>query len=260
MTNNLRRRKARCLPDTSPGLKERSNRRGVAMGILVGMMAAGGLQADGEVSTISTSLKPATPFAYTAGGIEYQWGMGSNQIMEGFTADGRNFAYALSADRVEIQRHDIPGVATGEPCGIFVERLSDGENTRLYAADYPSDKSGTGNCDIAAMLSSRILNRGAVDLFSNQLPDAKNIERLDYIFDYGVLTPVAASMTELAGHVASEKRGNNPVKMAAILSLDILGQPAAYGPLILIGASGCSSPAFVLWHNRSATPVFLSTE
>ena len=243
MTNNLRRKQAGCLLGTSSVLKERGNRHGVAMGILVGVMAAGSVQADGEVSTISTSLKPATPFVYTAGGIEYQWGMGSNQIMESFTADGRNFTYALSADRVEILRRDIPGVATGEPCGIFVERLSDGDKSRQFAADYPSDGSGTGNCDIPAMLSSRVLNRGAVDLFSNQLPDAKNIERLDYIFDYGVLVPVAASMMELAGHVASEKRSNNPVKMAAILSLDILGQPDSYGPLILIGASGCSSPA-----------------
>ncbi len=243
MTNNLRRRQARCLAHPSPGLIERGNGCGVAMGILVGMMAAGGVQADGEVSTILTSLKPATPFAYTAGGIEYQWGMGSNQIMEGFTADERSFAYAMSADRVEIQRHDIPGVATGEPCGIFVERLSDSDATRQYAADYPSDGSDTGNCDIAAMLSSRVLNRGALDLFSNQLPDAKNIERLDYIFDYGVLSPIAAGMMDLAGHVASEKRGNNAVKMAAILSLDILGQPASYGPLTLIDASGCSAPA-----------------
>ncbi|WP_169727416.1 Ig-like domain-containing protein [Granulosicoccus antarcticus] len=207
------------------------------------MVTVSGAQADGQVSSITTELKPATAFSYTAEGIEYQWGMGSNQIMQGFVADGRSFGYAMSADRVEIQRHDIPGVTTGEPCGLFVERLSDGDASRQFAADYPSDGSGTGNCDIAKMLSSRTLNRGVVDVFSNQLPDAKNIERLDYLFDYGVLAPFSASQMNLAGHVAAEKGSNNPVKMAAILSLDILGQPASYGSMMLVEANGCSEPA-----------------
>ncbi|MGQ7847956.1 Ig-like domain-containing protein [Granulosicoccus sp. 3-233] len=208
----------------------------------VGLTLSAGVQASGPVSSIQTSEMPATPFVYTAEGVEYQWGMGNNQIMEGFTSDGLAYSYAASADHVAIQRRDIPGVTTGEPCGIFVERLSDGDASRQFAADYPSDGSGTGNCDIPAMLSSRVLNRGAVDLFSNVLPDAKNIERLDYVFDHGVLTPFSADAMERAGHLAAEKSSNNPVKMAAILSLDIFGQPASYGPMVLIGANGCSAP------------------
>ncbi|NND92199.1 MAG: hypothetical protein HKN42_15165 [Granulosicoccus sp.] len=238
------RHAAPCSFGASEAGQRRENTRLRSMALLLaGVAASCGAQAAGQVSSIQTSLVPATPFTYTAKGIEYQWGMGSNQIMEGFTSDGRQFSYALAADRVELRRDDIPGVTTGEPCGIFVERLSDGEASRQFAADYPSDGSATGNCDIPAMLASRVLNRGAVDLFSNKLPDAKNIERLDYVFDYGVLAPFDQNAMGLAGHVASEKSSNNPVKMAAILELDMLGQPAAYGPMMLVGANGCVEPA-----------------
>ncbi len=212
------------------------------LGLLGGLLIAGGAVAAGQVSSIQTSTKPATPFTYSAGGIEYQWGMGNNQIMEGFTSGGQQFEYTTVADRVDIRRDDIQGIATGEPCGIFVERISDGDASRQFAADYPSDGSGTGNCDIPAMLASRVLNRGAVDLFSNELPDAKNIERLDYLFDFGLLAPFTTQGMALAGHVAAEKSSNNAVKVAAILKLDILGQPAAYGPLVLIAANSCTDP------------------
>jgi len=212
--------------------------------VVIGLATTGTSFASGQVTSIQTSTQPATAFTYTADGVEYRWGMGLNQIMEGFvTADGHAYTYAMSANRVELMRDDIVGVTTGEPCGIFVERLSDGDSQRTFAADYPSDGSGTGNCDLASMLASRVLNRGAVDLFSNKLPDAKNIERLDYVFDYGVLAPFSADAMALAGHVASEKSSNNPVKIAAILELDVLGQPAAYGPLQLVRPAGCSDPA-----------------
>jgi len=215
---------------------------GMAVCVAAALVITGTVQAGAQVSSIQTIEVPATPFTYEVDGIEYQWGMGNNQLMERFTADGHLFEYALSADRVEIRRDDIAGVTSGEPCGIFVERLADGDALRIFSADYPSDGSGTGNCDIPALLASRVVNRGAVDLFSNKLPDAKNIERLDYVFDYGVLAPLSTQAMALAGHVAAEKASNNPVKMAAILKLDILGQPAAYGPMVLVSDAGCAAP------------------
>lgn len=212
--------------------------------VLIGLAVTGTSFASGQVTSIQTSTQAATAFTYTAEGVEYRWGMGENQLMEGFiTADGHSFTYGMSADRVELMRDDIIGVTSGQPCGIFVERLSIGDSQLTFAADYPSDGSGTGNCDLGSMLASRVLNRGAIDLFSNVLPDAKNIERLDYVFDHGVLAPFSQEAMALAGHVASEKSSNNPIKIAAILELDILGQPAAYGPLRLVGANGCSDPA-----------------
>lgn len=208
--------------------------------VILGLAVSSAGYAAVEVNSIITSEIPATPFTYTKDGVEYRWGMGSNQYMEGFTTtDGHIYSYALSADRVEVIRDDITGVTTGKPCGIFVERIAESLISRDFAADYPSDGSGTGNCDLSALLASRVINRGAVDLFSNKLPDAKNVERLDYLFDYGVLAPFAASDMALAGHAVAEKSSNNPVKVAAILELDILGQPAAYGPLVFVGESFC---------------------
>jgi len=191
-------------------------------GALLGLSMSGASIAAGQVDSIFTSRSPATPFTYTVDGIEYQWGMGSNEFMEGFsTTDGEIYDYASSADRVDVLRDDILGVTTGEPCGIFVERIQETQNSLSFSADYPSDGSGTGNCDLSALLTSRIVNRGAVDLFSNNLPDAKNIERLDYIYNFGVLTPFLDSDLALAGHAVAEKSSNNPVKVAAILELDV---------------------------------------
>jgi hypothetical protein len=208
--------------------------------VILGLAVSSAGYAAVEVNSIVTSEVPATPFTYTKEGIEYRWGMGSNQYIEGFTTtDGYVYSYALSADRVEVIRDDIAGVTTGRPCGIFVERIGETITSRSFAADYPSDASGTGNCDLSALLASRIINRGAVDLFSNKLPDAKNIERLDYLFDFGVLAPFQASDMALAGHAVAEKSSNNPIKVAAILALDVLGQPAAYGPLVFVGEHFC---------------------
>ena len=158
--------------------------------------------------------------------------------MRGFVAAGIEYGYADTAARVELRRDDIGDVATGNPCGVFVQRLDDiGES---LAADYPSDGSGTGECDMAELLSSRIVNRGALDLFSNVAPDAKNIERVDFVFDHGVLAPFVDGGRERAGHVVGEKRGNNPVRIAAILELDVFGQPAGYGPLVQVDAKHCA--------------------
>ena len=54
------------------------------------------------------------------------------------------------------------------------------------------------------------------------------------MFDFGVLAPLDENALPQGGHVVAEKRGNNPVQVAAILSLDILGQPEAFGPLIRV--------------------------
>ena len=192
----------------------------------------------GEVSRVLVDEVPATPFRYSVDGRTYTWGLGTNQRMRGFVAADERFGYTDTVTRVELRRDDVADVAEGNPCGVFVQRLDDtGES---LAADYPSDGSGTGECDMPELLASRIVNRGALDLFSNVLPDAKNIERADFVFDHGVLAPFVHGGRALAGHLVGEKRGNNPVRIAAILELDVFGQPAEYGPLIQIDAKHCA--------------------
>ena len=211
----------------------------LSLGLLTSSVALGA----GQVSTILISEQPATPFSYTMNGVTYDWGRGSNQIIEGFVTNGITYTYSLQANEVLIQRDDIPGIATGEPCGIFVESLSLTDSQRVMAADFPHDGSEKGNCDLKSMLESRILNRGLVDAFSNVKPDAKNIERLDYVHYFGTAAPLQSKHLEMAGHIVAEKSGNNPIKIAAITSLDIFGQPDQYGPLVLVGATGCADPS-----------------
>jgi len=110
----------------------------------------------------------------------------------------------------------------------------------VLKANYPSDGSDTGNCDMAAMLASRVVNRGALDLFSNTGDNPKNVERVDYLYDSGVLAPLRSSALSLSGHVVAEKSGNNPLQIAAITEVDILGQPAAFGPLVFVDRNSCS--------------------
>ncbi len=188
--------------------------------------------AAGEVRQVGTSFAPATPFRYTAAGLTHTWGVGENQLIESFSTDDDTFRFASVADRVELVRDDISEVTTGVPCGVFGERA--GPSASLLSPDFPNDVDGSGNCDMALMLVSRVVNRGALDLFSNIGPNPKNVERVDYVFDSGTIASFSSDGLEHTGHLVAEKRGNNRLQVAAILSLDAFGQPAEFGPLIRI--------------------------
>ena len=223
--------------------------------IFASALFAGLTHAAGEVSQIKTVDEPATPTRYEIDGTTYTWGMGTNQVMEGFTAHSQSFQFSGTADRVELVRNNIDNVSTGNPCGVFVERL--GASSEVLKANYPSDGSDTGNCDMAAMLASRVVNRGALNLFSNIGPNPKNVERVDYLYDHGVLAPLTQAALAGSGHVVAEKSGNNPLQIAAVTKLDVFGQPAAYGPLIYVHRNGsCTGDAICygitnLRHNYS---------
>lgn len=235
----------------------------IAGSVFAGVTFAGLLQAAGEVTEIHTSDQLGIPSSYTIDGRTFSWGMGQNQIMDGFTADSVRYSFASTADRVELVRHDVHGVSTGNPCGVFVERL--GTSSEVLKANYPSDGSGTGNCDMAAMIASRVVNRGALNLFSNIGPNPKNVERVDYLYDRGVLAPLTASSLSKSGHVVAEKSGNNPLQIAAITSVNVLGQPTSFGPLVFIERNGCTGHTvcygitnlrhnYSFFHNNSLIP------
>ncbi len=204
------------------------------------VLSAGAAHAAGQVSEVFTSQQPATPFRFDIDGQTYTWGANTNQVMDGFAAGGHTYFYQGQADQVQLRRDNIADVSTGNPCGVFVERQ--GASSNLLQANYPSDGSDTGNCDMAAMIASRVINRGALNLFSNTGPNPKNVERVDYFYEYGVSAPVSQDALAQAGHVVAEKSGNNAIQIAAITALDVLGQPSAYGPLVRVNGNGCSDP------------------
>ena len=190
------------------------------------------LLAGGEVSAVITHDEVNSPFQYSVNGQTYTWGVGVDQVLDGFVVDGKEFKFLTRADRAEVKRVDRPGLATGAPCSVFAEHEAD--FTRLHPS-YPGDGSAEGNCDLSRMLTGRVINRGALNVFSNVGPDRKNIERVDFKFKHGSLAPLQSELLALSGHLVSEKRGNNPIQVAAILSLDAAGEPASYGPLVTVG-------------------------
>ena len=217
--------------------------RGLAAGLALALAPFAGAQAAGEVSSLRLEERPGTPFLYSTDGTDYAWGVGRDRLLDGFTSGDRTFGLAVSADRVELRRGAGRSPGPGHPdarCAIFAERV-DGDATRL-SPGYPGDGSDGVACDTAAMLASRVFNRGALDLFANPAPDAGGVERADYLFESGILAPVTPEGLAGAGHVVAEKGGDSRLKIAAVLSLDILGQPASYGPLVLVRESGCVDP------------------
>lgn len=204
----------------------------VSITCLLGMPADG--FAKGEIYHVNTVAEAATPLTYSKDGIVYQWGQGHDLKATSFEFNQKTLDYVADADRVVIRRVDNEQ-ASGKPCAVFAE--SNG-NPYSYLATYPDDGTGTGNCDMATIMSSGTLNVGALDVFSNAGGGSSyslgNIERVDFIYDQGVSAPVNAEALAESGHVVTEKHGNNPVKIAAITSLDESGNPAGYSVLRLI--------------------------
>jgi hypothetical protein len=188
---------------------------------------SGLLSASSPITDLITSTTPATSLTYSAGGNAYSWGSVNDVHLDGFTLGANSYFPVSLANSVIIRRVDN-GVVSGTPCGIFAEKSSNFNLTTTY----PEDNVGNGNCDMEAMIGGDIISRGGLDVFDNtNATKAKNIERVDFIFANGITAPANALDLGEAGHVVTEKSGNNPVKIAVILSLDGAGQPLTYGPL-----------------------------
>ena len=207
----------------------------VSVGLALGMSSAA--WADGEVTSVTVASETSTPLQYELNGTTYTWGIGGNQVLQSFDYAGKTFDYLINADTVRLRRVDLPQ-ASGEPCGVFAENTG---NWNELIPNYPARTDGSGNCDMASMLGGRVMNRGALNVFSNVGPDPKNVERIDYLFQNGLVAPLSASALAQSGHVVAEKRGNNAIKIAAITGVDGSGDPSSYGPLVTVNAAGCGA-------------------
>ena len=213
------------------------------------------LLASSPITDLITSTTTATPLTYTAGGNTYNWGSigagnGIDVRLDGFNLGVNSYFPVSLANSVTIRRVDN-GVVSGTPCGIFAEKSSNFNLTTTY----PEDSVGNGNCDMEAMIGGNIISRGGLDVFDNvDSTKAKNIERVDFIFTNGITAPVLASDLDEAGHVVTEKSGNNPVQIAVILTLDGAGQPLTYGPLRTVDqASNSPDVAYGIYSSVPAT-------
>lgn len=198
------------------------------------------LYAKGEVTQINTHSKTANSLTYSANGDSYTW-QGNNLVIDSFDYNGKTYNYDVEADRVMIKRVDN-AVITGEKCVLFVQSTS--QNPTTIFPEYPR-LGNTDNCDMAAVMGGRIINRGALDVFNNggngRIYSAKNIERVDFIFSGGIPAPYDSSKLSETGVVATEKSGNNDFLVAAILALDSSGQPSSYSKPVHVYRNGSGS-------------------
>ena len=200
--------------------------------------------AKGEVTVVKTSKAKATYSFYTApnkvdklgsttGSATYEWGLGDNLLIDGFIYNGTEYKYVDSNATVKIRRSDN-SKAKGNPCSIFAE-VKD-ETTRKDRQYKPSFPGNTLNstCDMEKIMSGRVINVGVLDLFNNISGDSKkNIERVDFIWSGGLKAPTELFLSD-AGHIVTEKSGNNDLQIAAILALDGSGNPSKYGQLVRV--------------------------
>jgi len=202
--------------------------------------------AKGEVTDIYAHYEDAVSSSYTVDFLKHRWGEGKNLIIDGFDYAGKKYEYTTLAKRVVIRRADNDH-ANGDTCGLFVQKYNNTWYQKYkYEPTYPSQ------CDMASVMGGRTINVGALDLFKNEdggSASEKNIERVDFITDSGIKAPNDSANLAKAGHVVTEKSGNNPIQIAAIKKLDSYGNPSEYGPLVKILGGGT--------HNYGMTTIHL---
>ena len=201
----------------------------------------------GEVSRIFAHKEGATATTYSLNGHTYKWGEGENLVIDGFEYDGHHYNYLSNSTIIKIRRVDNTQ-SSGTPCGLFAERK--GGDAYKLEANYPQTN---GNCDMAKVMGGRIINVGALDLFKNvsdSWDTAKNIERVDFISPKGIVAPAKSADLSRAGHVVTEKSGNNEIRIAPILSIDADNNPTLYGTLVRVMPHSSSS-SFIRYKNCS---------
>ncbi|MEM6800532.1 MAG: hypothetical protein AAF696_03960 [Bacteroidota bacterium] len=194
------------------------------------LLLSSSVWAQTPVTSIYTSTRSASPSTYTSGSTTYNWGQSTDLYLDSLDISGTSYTRGkeVYGKTIKLIRVDNDS-SSGERCQIFVERSSD---TQLDAT-YPTDKSG--NCSMITALSEPIINRGVLDLFQNVYEGveyANNIERVDILTDK-IVSPSSVLLDEI-GFFIAEKRGNNDLQVAAILSIDANGNPASYGSLIFL--------------------------
>ena len=161
---------------------------------------------------------------YTEGGVTYRFNSGSenNLLILAVDADGRTFEPARFADRIAMQRVSISNIPDEREIYFYEGQASSG-SIDLKPSYLPS---------MQEVLLNPVLNRGVDNIFQNvgdNNGNVNNVMRLDFIFDGGISIPSGTSDT---GFIVKERGGNDPIKIAAITSLDANGNPASFGPVV----------------------------
>ncbi len=190
------------------------------LGLAIGAQAQSSISA---VNAVYTSVNDNSD-NYSEGGNNYNFNVGSenNLLILSVEANGKVFNPGKFADRIEMQRVTIAGIPDEREI-FFYEGQVSGNNINLKPSFLNT---------MEEVLLNPILNRGVDNIFQNTgdgSGNVNNVMRLDFIFEDGLQIP--ADATE-EGFIVKERGGNDPIKIAAITSLDAFGNAASFGTVV----------------------------
>jgi len=188
-------------------------------------------------SSLNYNVTGAPASSYNTTKFDYSFGKATQntnntQKLTDFTIGTDVYSYAQNGNStVKIRRVDNAEVK-GSRTLLWVEQLSTAKSSQVAVVNPYND-----NMELA--FSNNALNQGTDNLFANQGDgngNNNNIERLDVVFQGGV---ISSNNTKVG--FALFERGNDNAHdafvMAAITSIDINGNPTAYGNPVRVASA-----------------------
>ncbi|MGI9305066.1 MAG: SdrD B-like domain-containing protein, partial [Gammaproteobacteria bacterium] len=197
----------------------------------------------------SQGFPPGTDFSIT-----FNSGAQNNAIVRAVIVGGQTFVPRERADLVMISRVSTNATGTNTAVTstrqqVFYAGSVSGSNVQIQPSVVTVMEDVIG--------SNLIINKGVENVFDNT---QNNIERMDWVWTAGVPAAPADADLDSRCFLVSERGGNNPHQVAAILSIDAAGSPTSYGPLTASGVYGPSglSPTVVRLRSDPDTdaPIF----
>jgi Secretion system C-terminal sorting domain len=194
------------------------------------------LQAQTAITAVTTSNSAAVSSqSYLIGANTYNWGLAPNNnvvLVDGFTAGGLPYTYAsFLTGNVKLRRVNNANIS-GNFTLIWAETVTSGTTFNMLP-DYQGD--------MEPFFNNRVYNKGTDNFFDNTSGNSNNVERLDWIVPAGFSTAAPAKL----GFAIFERgaaAAHDPFCIAAITSLDAMGNPATYGAIVRVAAAGYGDP------------------
>ncbi len=188
------------------------------------------------VSVISPSdaindIQPSLPY-------DLYYGTGDNLKIKSYTVGGKLYDNFVLPDTLVIKRTDNQAYIN---VWYTLGSIVDPSFSPLTPGELELDADEVEDAD--ALYQSGVLNAGYDNIMVNEDDEGLNtiqaqVERLDVIWFTGLVTCEPDS----AVFPIIERGGNDEIKIAAILSLDVNGEPASYGSMIDIEDSDWPDP------------------
>jgi hypothetical protein len=183
----------------------------------------------------TTTSAAASNFTYSNAGFTYNWGLAPNNtevFVNGFTAGGVNYTYASTlTGNVRLRRVDNAGTS-GNFSLVWAEVVNSGSTYNMFPA-YQND--------MEQFFNNRIYNKGSDNFFDNTSSNSNNIERMDWILNssYSTTNPAQVGFAVFERGAAG---AHDPFCIAAITSLDGMGNPATYGNIVRVSSTNYGDP------------------